>query len=277
MNYRHAYHAGNFADVMKHSLMVLALAHLGEKAKPFFFLDTHAGTGLTDLSGKEAQATGEFRSGIARLLEAPPASLPPGLELYCELVRKAGAPDAYPGSPWLARHLAHERTGDRFVFCEAHPDDATILARLFDGDPQATTRDGDGHAALAELLPPAERRGLVLIDPPFEDRKEWETLANALRGALKRWGSGSYLLWYPIKDPSVSGAFLEHLESFVPAETLRLELRLRPADGQRMTGSGLVAVNPPYRLVIEGPQVLESLAHVLGAAGANWVCEPLGV
>lgn len=264
MNYRHAYHAGNFADVMKHAVLALALEHLKRKEKPFFVLDTHAGTGETDLSGIEAQKTGEFRDGIARLLAAPAPH--PALAPY--LAALPAPLDIYPGSPALAAALT--RPGDRLAFCELHPEDAAALAARFRRDPRVKTHAIDGYAALKAMLPPKERRGLVLIDPPFENRDEYDRLADALQDATARFATGTYILWYPVKDPSVSGAFLERLAEQGPPKTLCLELHIMAADPARMTGCGLVIVNPPYALTEPGPDGRSTARSLL-----DWLAQTL--
>ncbi|MEQ8326636.1 MAG: 23S rRNA (adenine(2030)-N(6))-methyltransferase RlmJ [Parvibaculum sp.] len=250
MNYRHAYHAGNFADVMKHGLLALVIEHLKKKDKPFFLLDTHAGTGMTDLSGEEAQKTGEYRQGIARILAAenPHPALAPCLAAIRAL---GGDPlTRYPGSPALMAHLA--RADDRLAFCELHPEDAAALRANFRRDARVKCHEMDGYTALKAMLPPKERRGAVLIDPPFEDRAEFAALARALAEAHRRFATGTFLLWYPVKDPSVSGAFLESLAAEGPPKTLALELHVMAADPARMTGCGLVVVNPPFALTEKG-------------------------
>ncbi|MEQ8268770.1 MAG: 23S rRNA (adenine(2030)-N(6))-methyltransferase RlmJ [Parvibaculum sp.] len=247
MNYRHAYHAGNFADVMKHAVFALVLDHLKRKEKPFFVLDTHAGTGETDLAGIEAGKTGEFREGIARILAA--ADPHPALAPY--LAALPSPLGVYPGSPALAAKLT--RPQDRLAFCELHPEDAAALARLFRRDARVKTHMIDGYTALKSMLPPKERRGVVLIDPPFEQRDEHDRLVAALNDAVARFATGTYILWYPVKDPSVSGAFLERLAEQGPPKTLCLELHIMAADPARMTGCGLVIVNPPYALTEQGP------------------------
>ena len=253
MNYRHAYHAGNFADVMKHSALALVLEHLKQKDKPFFVLDTHAGTGMTDLSGIEAQKTGEFRDGIARVLAepAPHDALKPYLEVLASLGCTDPTPALYPGSPLIAYQMARAHMAgaqDRLAFCELHPEDAETLRRHFPRNPQAKVHEIDGYTALKSMLPPKERRGLILIDPPFEARDEFDRLARELAEAIKHFATGTYMIWYPIKDPSLSGAFLDHLEREGPPKTLRAELFIRATDPAAMSGCGLVIINPPWQL-----------------------------
>jgi 23S rRNA (adenine2030-N6)-methyltransferase len=249
VNYRHAYHAGNFADVTKHAILAFCLAYLKEKEKPFFVLDTHAGTGETDLAGEAAQKTGEFRDGIARILAdpAPHRALAPYLSALAALGCTGLAPLRYPGSPLISRTLARE--GDRLAFCELHPEDAAALKSLFRRDAAVKVQEMDGYLALKAMLPPPERRGLVLIDPPYEARDEFDRVLRGLDDALKRWPTGTYLVWYPVKDPSVSGAFLDRLAADGPAKTLRAELHIRAADDpSRLSGNGMVVVNPPWTL-----------------------------
>ena len=250
MNYRHAYHAGNFADVMKHAVLTLVIEHLKKKDKPFFLLDTHAGTGMTDLGGEEAQKTGEYRHGIARLLTAENPH--PALTSYLAAMRTLGGDPLtrYPGSPALMAHLA--RANDRLAFCELHPEDAKTLSANFRRDARVKCHEMDGYTALKSMLPPNERRGAVLIDPPFESRSEFEALARALAEAHRRFATGTFMLWYPVKDPSVSGAFLESLAADGPPKTLALELHIMAADPARITGCGLIVVNPPFALTEKG-------------------------
>ena len=270
MNYRHAYHAGNFADVMKHALLALAIEHMKKKEKPFFLLDTHAGTGLTELEGEEAQKTGEYLNGIARLLDA--AAPHPLLAPYLDAIRTLGGIplSRYPGSPALMAHLA--RAGDRLAFCELHPEDAKTLRVNFRRDARVKTHEMDGYTALKAMLPPKERRGIVLIDPPFELRDEYVRLVEALAEAHRRFATGTYLIWYPLKDPAVSGEFLERLASEGPPKTLALELQVMAADPMRMTGSGMILVNPPFALTekdADGKSAALSLLDSLAATFAQ--------
>jgi len=273
MNYRHAYHAGNFADVMKHALLVQAITYIKQKGKPFFCLDTHAGSGQTDLSGEAAQKTGEYHDGIKRIFAqaTPHAALAP----YLDCLRNLGCDESltlYPGSPLIARHLGREQ--DRFAFCEMHPEDASILKAFFKGDTQAGVQQMDGFLALKSMLPPKERRGLVLIDPPFESRNEFDQIFVGLKDALRRWPDGTYLIWYPVKDPSVSGAFLEKMERDGPGKTLLSELYVRQADPARLSGCGLLIVNPPWTLPDIAADLMPWLAQVLAQGeGARGLVE----
>jgi 23S rRNA (adenine2030-N6)-methyltransferase len=270
MNYRHAYHAGNFADVMKHALLTLVIGHMKKKDKPFFLLDTHAGTGMTELGGEEAQKTGEYLQGIARLLDTPVPH--PALAAYLDAVRKLGGTPLtrYPGSPALMAHLA--RAEDRLAFCELHPEDAARLRANFRRDARVKSHEMDGYTALKAMLPPKERRGVILIDPPFEQRDEYARLAEALAEAHRRFATGTYLIWYPLKDPAVSGEFLERLAAGGPPRTLALELQVMATDPMRMTGSGMILVNPPFVLTeqgLDGRSAALSLLDWLAAALAQ--------
>ncbi|NBC94742.1 MAG: 23S rRNA (adenine(2030)-N(6))-methyltransferase RlmJ, partial [Deinococcus-Thermus bacterium] len=210
MNYRHAFHAGNAADVVKHALVVRLIEALQAKPKPICVLDAFAGIGVYDLAHGPATRTGEFRDGIARLLDAP--SVPPEAERYVALVRAlnpAGAAVRYPGSPALAAALL--RDGDRLVAVEQHPEDAAALKAAFAGDGRVQVHRRDGWEAMAALVPPAERRGLVLADPAFEVVDEFARMTAALVKAHARWPTGVYALWYPIKHRPPVDAFLGDL------------------------------------------------------------------
>jgi len=249
MNYRHAFHAGNVGDVLKHVVVERVLDHLRAKPKPLFVLDTHAGAGLYDLSGAEAARTGEAAGGIGHLLAhtAPHQALAGYLALI-DRVRVAHGPSAYPGSPLVAADRL--RPGDRLVAVERHPDDAAALAALLGRRNGVTVQGGaDGYGALTALLPPPERRGLVLIDPPFEDRAEFATLAAALARAHRRFATGVYAVWYPLKDPGAVESFHQHVLATELARVLVAELWVRPLTViQGLAGCGLLLVNPPWRL-----------------------------
>ena len=246
MNYRHAFHAGNFADVFKHAVLALVLDRLRAKDKPFRVIDTHAGAGRYDLAGVEAGRTGEARHGIGALIEAPPEL--PALRPYLDALGRLGAGRAlYPGSPLLAH--AFLRAQDRLQLAELHPDEAAALAALFPGDPRVDVEMIDGWRALRAWLPPRERRGVVLIDPPYEAKDEAAQAARGLAQGLKRWPTGIFLLWYPVKDRPSADALVQTIAPERAPRLLRAELLVWPDQmGHRLNGSGLLVVNPPWRL-----------------------------
>lgn len=266
MNYRHGYHAGNFADVLKHTALCELLRLLTAKDKKLFVLDTHAGAGGYDLAGRLAQRTGEAETGIARLAAAPRAGMPPAVARYLAAVaaydRKFGATDGkprrYPGSPRLVR--AALRPGDRFIACELHPEEALALKREFAGDRAVEVRHADGYKALKALLPPVERRGLMLIDPPFEATDEYERLLRALRQGVRRFATGCYAIWYPIKDEQAV-TFTGELSALKP---LTLEMRLDGIEPGRLAVCGLAVVNPPWRFEEAMREALPWIADRLG-------------
>jgi 23S rRNA (adenine2030-N6)-methyltransferase len=262
MNYRHAFHAGNFADVLKHAALTLALAHLGRKEASYFCLDAHAGIGSYDLRSVAADKTGEYRAGIAKVLEA--ADPPPELVPYLEAVRRRNDGELrwYPGSPVLMRGML--RPQDRLALVELHPEDAADLAGRFAGDRQVAIHHGDAYASMKALLPPPERRGLVLVDPPFEAKDEFDRLRRGLRQALKRWPTGCYMVWYPIKARLPVQRFHQDLTTEGLPKTLVAELLLRCDDDPfRLNGCGLLMINPPWQLDEAMAAILPWLAKVL--------------
>lgn len=269
MNYRHGYHAGNFADVLKHAALCELLRLLLSKDKKLFVLDTHAGAGGYDLGGEQAARTGEAGAGIGRLAAAPRTGMPGAVVRYLAAVaaydRKfgppaAGGPRHYPGSPRLVR--AALRPGDRFVACELHPGDSLALKREFAGDRAVEVRQADGYQALKAVLPPPERRGLVLIDPPFEAAEEFERLSRAVRQGLRRFATGCYALWYPIKDEAAVAAFLG---SIAAPRLLTMTLRLGGAEeAGKLTACGLAVINPPWRFDEAMGEALPWIAAALG-------------
>jgi 23S rRNA (adenine2030-N6)-methyltransferase len=261
LNYRHAFHAGNFADCMKHALLVWLLRAMARKPAPFAVLDTHAGIGAYDLDGGEAQRTGEAASGIRRLLEAPPDALAD----YVGLVRQLGL---YPGSPVLARALL--RPDDRLTCCELHPEDYGALRRRFGRDRQVAVHLRDGYEALTGLLPPAQKRGLVLIDPPYEVGDEYERLVVGLRAGVARFTSGVFAAWYPVKGRAPVRAFHTALQDAGIRDVVAVELLLRsPLDAARLNGCGLVVINPPWQFEDAARPILEALLARLGAGEAG--------
>ncbi|MCP8937018.1 23S rRNA (adenine(2030)-N(6))-methyltransferase RlmJ [Alsobacter sp. SYSU M60028] len=276
MNYRHAFHAGNFADVLKHAVFALILDYLGRKEAPFRVIDTHAGVGLYDLGGDEAQRTGEWAGGLGRVEAAsPPAEIAALLAPWrgvVEEVRQDHGPSIYPGSPELARRLT--RRQDRLVFIEKHPVDAGLLAENMRRDARVKAIELDGWVALNAYVPPKERRGVVLIDPPFEEPGELARMARALAGAYGKWRTGVYVLWYPIKDRRDTDRFAAECAAGPAEKILRLELMLNDGrDPTRLNGSGLLVVNPPWTLARDGAALLPWLAATLGGPGARGACE----
>jgi 23S rRNA (adenine2030-N6)-methyltransferase len=273
MNYRHDFHAGNFADVVKHVVLLLLVEHLKKKPAPFLYIDTHAGAGTYDLSHAPAQRSGEYRAGIARLLGAPIASLPPEVAEYVRLVREsAGAGHspitAYPGSPMIVRAL--RRAGDRMVLVEKHPRDAAHLNETFTKQKRVAVIEGDGYQALRAHLPPAEHRSLVLIDPPYESEREFDDVLNALRDAHERWPAGVCCVWYPITSRAGVEAFRRNLRSSGIRKVLDVTLSVLPADSPLgMPGCGLVIVNPPWQLDERLGVLLPALHRLLAVEGAG--------
>jgi 23S rRNA (adenine2030-N6)-methyltransferase len=268
MNYRHVFHAGNFADVFKHALLSVLLEHLKTKDKPFFVLDSHAGLGLYDLSDERSLRTGEWRDGIARVLARPGA--PAALAPYLAAVRGLNGDEGlrwYPGSPRLIRIFL--RAQDRLAAVEMHPEDARLLADEFTGDPAVKIHAMDGYGALKSLLPPPERRGLVLIDPPFEATDEFAHLARGLKEAHRRWATGIYMLWYPIKNRDAVAAFHAEVAALALPRTMAVELRLEAETPNRLVGCGVILVNPPWTFEREAAEILDFLVKVLGRTAAS--------
>jgi 23S rRNA (adenine2030-N6)-methyltransferase len=276
MNYRHAFHAGNFADVLKHAVLVRILLHLRAKPAAFRVIDTHAGAGRYDLAGPEATRSLEWREGIERLVAAPigePARrlLAPYLDAIAAL-NSPGTLTCYPGSPGLVRAFLREQ--DRLLACELEPNAAAALARYLAGDRRSKALAIDGWTALHAYVPPKERRGLVLIDPSFEDAGDFARLGEALEAAQRKWAGGSYLLWYPVKERAGPDALARRLRRSGIAKILRVELSLggTRADN-RLNACGLIVVNPPWTLADELAILLPELAAILsaGSGGAHRV------
>jgi 23S rRNA (adenine2030-N6)-methyltransferase len=267
MNYRHGYHAGNFADVLKHTVLVELLRLLTAKDKKLFVLDTHAGAGGYDLSAGLAARTREAEAGIGRLTAMSRAVVPAAVTRYVAAVaaydRKFGRSHLlrhYPGSPRLVRAIL--RPGDRFIACELHPQEALALKREFAGDRAVEVRQADGWHVLKALLPPVERRGLVLVDPPFEKPDEFARLTRGLKQALRRFATGCYAVWYPIKDEAAVEAFLSSLAGL---KALALELRLNAAADAKLSACGMAVINPPWTFEESMAEALPWLGTALDA------------
>ena len=279
MNYRHAFHAGNFADVLKHAVLARILVYMTQKERPLRYLDTHAGTGRYDLFSAEAQKSGEWRGGVAKLAAASwPLQIATLLQPYLRAIgpfAPDGAPVTYPGSPAIAQTLL--RSQDRLILCEAHPKDARSLAEALGRDRRVKAIEMDGWTALKAFVPPLERRGLVLIDPPFETPDEFERMRDSLRSAHRKWPTGVYALWYPLKEPRTAQAFCEALIADGLPRMLRLELTTRALRvNAPLAGCGLLIVNPPHVLKAEASALLPRLSEVLAEGpGAGWLVETI--
>jgi 23S rRNA (adenine2030-N6)-methyltransferase len=280
MNYRHAYHAGNFADVLKHVVLVMLIEHLKKKAAPFFYLDTHAGRGVYDLSEAQAQRSGEYKNGVGRLLDLPAAKLPEEVTAYLKLVRESAgrghsAITAYPGSPVIVARM--RRPTDRLVLMEMQPKEAVALEATFRGQRLVSVLGTDGYAALKAHLPPRENRGLVLIDPPYESDLEFDRVLAGLELAHERWPTGTLCVWYPLTDRAGPLRWHRDLERSGIRKVLDVRLSILPADAQvGMAGAGLVIVNPPWLLDERLKELMPRLHGLLspeglGGASVEWL------
>lgn len=277
MNYRHAFHAGNHADVLKHVVLLALCDALTAKPAACFALDTHAGRGLYRLGDEAAQRTGEALDGIGRLLESPSAEQPEALARYLDAVRacrQAHGADAYPGSPWLLAHAL--RAQDRIACCELQPEEAGALAATLAADKRVTVHRRDGYAATRALLPPRVdgtriARGLVLVDPPYEQRlEEFKPALAALADGLRRWPQATFALWYPIKQRRDLARFQRQAAALPARSALLCELLVRPDDSPlRMNGSGMLLLNPPWQLEARLEPALVALRQQLAGPGGN--------
>jgi len=265
MNYRHSYHAGNFADVVKHLAEVAVLIHLAKKDAPFAVIDSHAGRGLYDLGADAARKTGEAQAGIGKLHGL---SGPPLLERYLALVAERGT-EFYPGSPLIAARLL--RPQDRLVAIEKHPEEAVALKAVLAPWRKARVEEADGYARLPALLPPAERRGLVMIDPPFEAPDEFQTAARTVREAYCKFATGIFLIWFPIKSEAAGNAFAGEVLASGAAKALKVEIAIDASEG-KLGRAGLVLLNPPYQFAQEMGAALDVIAPRLQAkTRSDWL------
>jgi len=267
LSYRHSFHAGNFADVLKHLVLVRLLRYMCQKQAPLLYLDTHAGAGGYELGVSRQAKTQEFLNGIGKLWDR--SDLPEELADYVALVRQFNNSDRlsrYPGSPWFAQHLL--RSNDRLVLHELHPTDFVLLQENVSGDRRVQVRREDGFNACKALLPPRERRALVLIDPPYELKEDYRRIVDTLLAAHRKFASGVFAIWYPV----VERQRIKYLEKTLAASGIRKILLLElgvSADrpGLGMTASGMILVNPPWSLSHEISQLLPYLALLLGKDG----------
>ncbi|MEO7600397.1 MAG: 23S rRNA (adenine(2030)-N(6))-methyltransferase RlmJ [Opitutus sp.] len=272
MNYRHHFHAGNFADVMKHALLVQIVRALQRKEKGVLLVDTHAGRGRYDLSsaasGDSKSRQPEWPDGIGRLWGK--SQLSPDLEAYLSLVRqfdhdrgnRDALPRFYPGSPWLLRLLARDQ--DRVALCEMHPEEFHVLSQEFQFAPRTTIQEMDGYVGVRALLPPVERRALVLIDPPFERQDEFAQVVQALKDGLARLSSGVFAVWYPLTERARVDDFLNELSGLQPPPTLTIELAIAGEHSPiKLRGCGVAVINPPWQLESTARRLGEELAGLL--------------
>ncbi|AOV95589.1 rRNA methyltransferase [Edwardsiella hoshinae] len=276
LSYRHSFHAGNHADVLKHTVQSLIITALKEKEKPFLYLDTHAGAGRYLLSGEHAEKTGEYLEGIARLWQHD--DLPAELEPYMTAVHhfnRSGQLRYYPGSPLIARQLLREQ--DRLHLSELHPSDFPLLRAEFQKDERARVVRENGYQQLKSQLPPLSRRGLILIDPPYELKSDYQDVVTGIQEGYKRFATGTYALWYPVVLRQNIKRLVHALEETGIRRILQIELAVRPDSDQRgMTASGMIVINPPWKLESQMRAVLPWLHQVLvpegtGHTSVNWI------
>lgn len=279
MNYHHSFHAGNFADILKHVVLMRILTHLGVKDAPYRVIDTHAGAGRYDLGSEEALRTHEWKDGVARLDQSPLAStveelLAPWREAVAVARERHGA-SSYPGSPWLCRHAM--RAEDRLIAAELHPTTYKKLAAALGRDSRCKALAIDGWTALRANVPPKERRGLVLIDPPFEEKDEFATMAAEFIAAHRKWPTGIYALWYPLKERRAADGLVNSIEDAGIGRLLRLEIDVdRPEAAGGLGATGLLVVNPPWKLAEETLLLLPALCERLAQGPRpRYLCEPI--
>ncbi|EOW9381377.1 23S rRNA (adenine(2030)-N(6))-methyltransferase RlmJ [Vibrio cholerae] len=275
LSYRHSFHAGNHADVLKHIVQSLILNSLQQKEKPFVYHDTHSGVGRYDLTHEWSEKTGEYKQGIARVWQQD--NIPAELDSYLDAIRQLNQGETlryYPGSPRVAR--AHLREQDRMVLTELHPSDYPLLEQEFHRDRQVSIYKEDGFARLKASLPPQERRGLVLIDPPYELAKEYRDVVRAIAQSYKRWATGIYAIWYPVVNRCDIDDMLEGLQGLEIRKILQIELGVAPDTNERgMTASGMIVINPPWTLESQMQTILpflkQAIAPVTGHYKVEWV------
>ncbi|MFT3731677.1 MAG: 23S rRNA (adenine(2030)-N(6))-methyltransferase RlmJ [Hyphomicrobium sp.] len=273
MNYHHDYHAGNFADVLKHVVLARVITYMTQKPKPFRVIDTHAGGGIYDLEGEEAAKTAEWRDGIARIFDTDmPKDVADLLQPYLDAVRAVNGVGLkhYPGSPLIARHLM--RDDDVLVANELAEEEFQRLKQELRRAKSTTVLNIDARHAVKSLLPPKERRGLVLIDPPFEEKNEFKDLATAIDDALARFATGTYIIWYPLKDEAAADRFVAVATSRPGMEFLDVRLQVaKPFPGLGLTATGVLVLNPPFVLKAELETVMPALErHLAEGPGSHF-------
>ncbi|WP_114794049.1 23S rRNA (adenine(2030)-N(6))-methyltransferase RlmJ [Vibrio cholerae] len=273
LSYRHSFHAGNHADVLKHIVQSLILNSLQQKEKPFVYHDTHSGVGRYDLTHEWSEKNGEYKQGIARVWQKD--NIPAELDSYLDAIRQLNQGETlryYPGSPRVAR--AHLREQDRMVLTELHPSDYPLLEQEFHRDRQVSIYKEDGFARLKASLPPQERRGLVLIDPPYELAKEYRDVVRAIAQSYKRWATGIYAIWYPVVNRCDIDDMLEGLQGLEIRKILQIELGVAPDTNERgMTASGMIVINPPWTLESQMQTILPFLKQAIAPATGHYKVE----
>ncbi|EGQ9205598.1 23S rRNA (adenine(2030)-N(6))-methyltransferase RlmJ [Vibrio cholerae] len=273
LSYRHSFHAGNHADVLKHIVQSLILNSLQQKEKPFVYHDTHSGVGRYDLTHEWSEKTGEYKQGIARVWQKD--HIPAELDSYLDAIRQLNQGETlryYPGSPRVAR--AHLREQDRMVLTELHPSDYPLLEQEFHRDRQVSIYKEDGFTRLKASLPPQERRGLVLIDPPYELAKEYRDVVQAIAQSYKRWATGIYAIWYPVVNRCDINDMVEGLQGLGIRKILQIELGVSPDTNERgMTASGMIVVNPPWTLESQMQTILPFLKQAIAPATGHYKVE----
>ncbi|WP_411706439.1 23S rRNA (adenine(2030)-N(6))-methyltransferase RlmJ [Edaphovirga cremea] len=267
LSYRHSFHAGNHADVLKHTVLSLIIESLKEKDKPLLYLDTHAGAGRYQLSGEHAERTGEYLEGIAQIWQRD--DVPEELNAYMSVVKYFNRNESlryYPGSPLIARQLLREY--DKLHMTELHSSDYPLLRNEFLKDDRSKVLRADGYQQLKSQLPPLSRRGLVLIDPPYELKTDYQDVVKGIQEGHKRFATGTYALWYPVVLRQQIKKMLRELEATGIRRILQIELGVRPDSDQRgMTASGMIVINPPWKLEQQMNNVLPWLHKVLVPSG----------
>lgn len=279
LSYRHSFHAGNHADVLKHLVLMLIIESLQQKEKGFYYLDTHAGIGRYRLFSHEAEKTAEFEGGIARLWQQPEQELPEEIARYLKLIKRVnhGNPSLryYAGSPLIAAMMLRDQ--DRALLTELHPSDFPLLRNNFKEFDRVSVKLANGFQQIKATLPPKERRGLVLIDPPYELKEDYELVVEAIREGYKRFATGVYAIWYPVVLRQQSKKIVKGLEETGIRKILQIELAVRPDSDQKgMTASGMIVINPPWTLEQQMKTLLPYLTNALvpegtGSWSVKWI------
>lgn len=282
MNYNHSFHAGSFCDVLKHSVLIVLIEALLRKPNPFCYIDTHAGPGYYDLFSEEAQKTKEFELGVGRLLQEK--NLPLTLQTYLSCIQDTNNRLAhatfsslryYPGSPKIVHSFL--RKSDRMILSELHPKEHSLLKTLFANKKNVSAQLMDGYQSLKAYLPPKERRGLILMDPPFERPNEFSTLISSLKLALMRFATGIYAIWYPIKNRTIVDRFYQELSVILKDRSTHVvELAIYPENNALLSGSGMIIINSPWQFERQVHEFLHFLWRKMSVHGdGHYFCHPL--